>query len=63
MNMPLPDDALVVLVKRGEKYFIPKGKTELNVGDKLLVMMNNEETLSETYESMGLAGVNANKKR
>lgn len=63
MNMPLPDDALVVLVKRGEKYFIPKGKTELNVGDKLLVMMNNEETLAETYQNMGLAGINANNKR
>ncbi|SHG10613.1 potassium/proton antiporter [Dysgonomonas macrotermitis] len=62
MNMPLPDDALVVLVKRDDKYFIPKGKTELNVGDKLLVMMNNEDTLTETYENMGLAGINPNNK-
>lgn len=62
MNMPLPDDALVVLVKRGDKYFIPKGKTELDVGDKLLVMMNNEETLNETYENMGLSSSGKNKK-
>jgi len=55
MEMPLPDDALVVLVKRGTNYFIPKGKTELHVGDKLLVMMNNEETLNQTYQNMGLS--------
>lgn len=60
MNIPLPDDALVVMVKRGTKYFIPKGKTELHVGDKLLVMMNNEETLKETYENMGLARIKPN---
>ena len=55
MDMPLPDDALVVMVKRNDKYFVPKGKTELHVGDKLLIMVNNEETLSQTYHSMGLA--------
>lgn len=56
MNMPLPDDALVVMVKRNDKYFVPKGKTELHIGDKLLVMMNNEETLVQTYQNMGLSG-------
>ncbi|MEN9919328.1 MAG: hypothetical protein RL662_1764 [Bacteroidota bacterium] len=60
MDMPLPEDALVVMVKRGTSYFVPKGKSELQVGDKLLVMMNNEETLHQTYKNMGLqrAGIN-----
>lgn len=57
MDMPLPDDALVVMVKRNDKYFVPKGKTELHVGDKLLIMVNNEETLLQTYHSMGLASL------
>ncbi len=61
MNMPLPDDALVVMVKRGTNYFVPKGKTELHVGDKLLIMMNNEETLNQTYQNMGLSRLNPNK--
>lgn len=61
MNISLPDDALVVLVKRGEKYFIPKGKTELMVGDKLLVMMNSEQSLSETYQNMGIPQPSASK--
>jgi cell volume regulation protein A len=60
MDIPLPDDALVVMVKRGTNYFVPKGKTELHVGDKLLVMMNNEETLNQTYQNMGLSRLNAN---
>lgn len=61
MEMPLPDDALVVLVKRGTNYFIPKGKTEIHKGDKLLVMMNSEDTLSETFKNLGLAGGEVNK--
>lgn len=54
MDVPLPEDALVVMVKRDQNYFIPKGKTELQVGDKLLVMMENEDTLNQTLEDMGL---------
>lgn len=57
MNIPLPDDALVVMVKRGNKYFIPKGKTELHVGDKLLIMVSSEKTLSQTYQNMGLSKI------
>lgn len=57
MDIPLPDDALVVMVKRNNKYFVPKGKTELHVGDKLLIMVNSEETLSETYKNMGLTNM------
>lgn len=56
MELPLPEDVLVVMVKRDQKYFIPKGKTELQVGDKLLVMMNNEDTYNKTLETMGLLG-------
>lgn len=56
MDIPLPDDVLVVMVKRGEDYFIPKGKTELLVGDKLLVMLGSEDSLTQTYQNMGLLG-------
>lgn len=54
MDIPLPDEALVVMVKRGNNYFVPKGKTELNVGDKLLIMVNNEDTLLKTYNMMNI---------
>ena len=55
MEMSLPNKTLAVMVKRGEKYFIPTGQTKLCVGDKLLVISDNEEALKETYRSMGIS--------
>jgi len=54
MEIPLPDQTLAVMVKRNEKYFIPKGNTELYPGDKLLVITNDENALVETYENLGI---------
>lgn len=55
MEMPLPDKTLAVMVKRGERYFIPTGQTELFVGDKLLVISDDEQALKETYKIMGIS--------
>ncbi|MDD2551007.1 MAG: potassium/proton antiporter [Dysgonamonadaceae bacterium] len=55
MEMSLPDKTLAVMVKRGEKYFIPTGQTELKVGDKLLVISDDEHALKATYKSMGIS--------
>lgn len=55
MEMPLPDKTLAVMVKRGERYFVPTGQTELCVGDKLLVISDDELALKETYKSMGIS--------
>lgn len=54
MDMPLPDQTLAVMVKRHDKYFIPKGNTELHPGDKLLVITNDENALIETYKNLGI---------
>ncbi len=54
MNLPLPDHTLAVMIKRGDKYFIPKGKTELLIDDKLLVITNDENALIETYKNLGI---------
>jgi len=37
----IPQDCLVVLIARDEKFFIPNGATLLNEGDVLLVLANN----------------------
>lgn len=55
MEMPLPDKTLAVMIKRGEQYFIPTGQTELMVGDKLLVISDDEQALKETYQNMGIS--------
>ena len=55
IEMPLPDKTLVVMVKRGEQYFVPTGQTELHTGDKLLVITDDEEALKETYNNIGIS--------
>ena len=52
MNLSLPDNTLVVMVKRGEQYFVPKGHTHLQSGDRLLVISDNDEELRKSYESL-----------
>ncbi len=54
MDLNLPDNTLVVMVKREDSFFIPKGKTILHVGDKLLVISDNDEELRKTYEELGI---------
>jgi len=54
MNMPIPENTLVVMVRRGHRYFIPKGSTEIDAGDILLVISDDEQALRETYQKMGI---------
>ncbi len=63
MEMPLPSKTLAVMVKRGERYFIPTGQTKLCVGDKLLVISDDEEALKETYRSMGISDFSYHKNK
>lgn len=55
MSIPLPEKTLVVMVKRGDSYFIPKGNTELHENDKLLIITNDESALLETYHNLGIS--------
>lgn len=54
MNLPLPDNTLVAMLKRENSYIVPKGKTRLLPGDKLLVITDNDKELINTYESLGI---------
>ena len=38
--------------KRKGRFFIPRGNTELLVGDRILVITDDEKALEETYQSM-----------
>lgn len=55
IEMPLPDKTLVVMIKRGDHYFVPTGQTELHAGDKLLVISDDEDALRETYQNIGIS--------
>lgn len=54
MDLDLPDKTLVVMIKRSNKYFVPTGKTILHEKDKLLVITDDHEALTETYERLGI---------
>jgi len=54
IDISLPDKALVVMIKRGENYFIPRGNTHLEPQDSILIITDNEETIKETYRQLGV---------
>lgn len=52
MNLSLPDNTLVVLVKRKDRYIVPTGKTPIKINDKLLIITDDQEALQNTYKSL-----------
>lgn len=53
-QISLPDNTLVVMVKRGDEYFVPTGSTELKLGDKLLVITDNDTELKQELDELGI---------
>ena len=56
-DITLPENTLVMMVCRDGEYFVPQGKTELKLGDKLLVISDRSEELATTYKDMGIDDV------
>lgn len=56
-EISLPENTLVMMVCRNGEYFVPQGKTELMLGDKLLVISDRSEELESTYRDMGIDDV------
>ena len=56
-EIALPDNTLVMMVCRDGDYFVPQGKTRLELGDKLLVISDRNEELQSTYKDMGIDDV------
>ena len=53
-QIDLPEHTLVIMVCRDGDYFVPQGDTELNVGDKLLILSDRNEELQAHYKELGL---------
>ena len=53
-HITLPENTLVIMACRDGDYFVPKGQTELQVGDKLLVLSDRNEELQTQYKEFGL---------
>ena len=56
-DITLPENTLVMMVRRDGEYFVPQGKTDLKLGDKLLVISDRSEELATTYKDMGIDDV------
>ena len=57
-DIAIPDNTLVIMISRDDAYFVPRGSTELEVGDRLLVVSDrNEEELQAMYDTLGIKDV------
>lgn len=54
INLSLPDNTLVIMIKRGIHYFVPTGSSIIKENDKLMIISDNEKALIETYKSLGI---------
>ena len=54
MDFRLPEKTLVIMVKRGDHYFVPTGKTHLHVGDRLMLLSDNQAELECDLEAFGI---------
>ena len=46
----LPPQTLVIMVRRGEDFFVPTGQSELQEGDQLLVLTDNDVEMANRYK-------------
>ena len=57
-DIELPDNTLVVMIFRSGEYFVPRGNTSLEAGDKLLVVSDRDENeLRQVYDTLGIKEV------
>ena len=54
MDYQIPENTLVIMVKRDNTYFVPTGKTHLLLGDKLMVISDNDEALKDSLKKLGV---------
>ena len=55
MDLCLPEKTLAIMVKRGDNYFVPTGKTLLHAGDRLMVLSDNQQAMDDTLQRLGIS--------
>lgn len=55
MDLRLPEKTLAIMVKRGESYFVPTGRTVLHAGDRLMLLSDDQAVLDDTLQRLGIA--------
>jgi len=54
VQLGLPKTTLISIIQRDNKYITPSGSTILSGNDKLFVLSENEESLQQVFECLGL---------
>ncbi len=54
VEIDFPKSSLIVLIHRGKDYLTPRGDTELNAGDELMIMTDNKEDLVAIKDCLGI---------
>lgn len=54
LELGFPREAIIAMLKRGEQYLTPNGNTEIQTGDQLLILAENETVLSEVYQVLNI---------
>lgn len=55
MDLRLPERTLAIMVKRGDSFFVPTGKTVLHEGDRLMVLTDDQSALEDTLSALGVS--------
>ncbi len=56
-KVALPDNTLVVMVCRDGDYFVPRGTTQLQLDDKLLILSDRNDELQVHYKEYGVEDI------
>jgi len=48
-DLNIPPKTLIIMVRRGESFFVPSGQSEIKLGDQLLVITDDDAILAEQY--------------
>ncbi len=54
MDLRLPEKTLAIMVKRGDSYFVPTGKTQLHSGDRLMLLSDDQPSLADSLRKLGV---------
>jgi potassium/hydrogen antiporter len=54
VDLNFPKNALIAMIKRGEKFVTPNGATIIEEGDKLMIIAENEQSLMEVFNKLSL---------
>lgn len=54
VDLTFPLNAIIAMIKRGDKYITPNGFTKIEANDILIIISDNEEGMNEAYDALSI---------